>query len=683
MPFIMSTFQPTGVNQSFRRQPTRPPETPQQLSTYGTYRNNALPLQNIDKSCFQDRINGTDDSFLEFRTHAPPETPRIPIIPNAITPASNQTSRTTTQTSSSRPLDLTEPSMTNVTTPKTHQALLSRTPQALLRLLTTTNVGGAVDGRVDAGGMTMAQCDAVRHQAAQDMLMQTKSGKRNMFIFDHNTIGDGESRNENIDHSDLTGTRHFPIDTNTAMPGASRRPLIMGGTLSIRHSLQFQSNLLNEYDDNWQNNSMQRPLVPSLKTTTGCRELDDLLHLVPPLHQCPNDGSHDKLASDIGTDGVLDEPISLMGHVLQLSGPSASFKTLLALQIAVEFAMLPGTRETTSNNDELPAPQNHKRPSYQVMYLTSRAGHTTVGMAKRLKQIARQRGLMPEFGGDYTTINRSRIDEESDKHPIFSAITFYETSNCYQLLQQLARIEDRLWQEFQHQAANSSATVSSTRNLRLGMIVIDSIYQIAMVNDQQQQKTDMNVLLQVGHVLKRLARQYSVSVVVTNGVVRANQTLTNSKGTSNGETVSYKPALGEAWHHIAVDLHLGLEPVTSHSPTLSSLPSNTNNSQMMICVRLKQHVTKLVCDDNEGSHGQRKDYINQVDKQNRCLVHLMSTPYGLQDASIASNNDDDNAHVMGRAHHGSVDHTHFDNVRGIQAEFPPAKRSRSSFQETG
>ena len=670
----MSTFQPTGVTQSIGRQPTRP------QSTNGTYRNNTPSVQNNDKTCFRDRANVTDDSILEFRTHAPPETPRIPIHPNSITPASNQTSRTTTQMSSSRPIDLPEPSVTNVATPKTPQALLSRTPQALLRMLTTTN-GGAGDGRVDAGGMTMAQCDAVRHQAAQAMLMQTKSGKRNMFIFDHNNIGDGESRNENIDHFDMTDPLHSSIGTTTAMPRAIRRPLIMGGTLSISQSFQFQSNILNEYDGNWQNYSMQRPLAPSLKTTTGCRGLDYLLQLVPPQHQSPNDGSHDKLASDTGTGGVLDQPISLMGHVLQLSGPSASFKSLLALQIALEFAMLPGTKETTYNNDPLPPSQHPKRPSYQVMYLTSRAGHTTVGMAKRLKQLARQRGLMPEsdIGGDYNTINkRRRIDEESDKHPIFSAITFYETSNCYQLLQQLSRIEDRLWHEFQQQTTNSSATVSSTRKLRLGMIVIDSIYQIAMVNEQQQQQTDMNVLLQVGHVLKRLARQYLVSVVVTNGVVRAHQTSrTNSTGTSNGEIVSYKPALGEAWHHVAVDLHLGLEPVTSHSPTLSSLASTTNSSQMMICVRLKQHVTKLVCGDDD------KDYIIQDDKQNCRLVHLMSTPYGLQDASIASNNYDDSVHIMGQAHHSSVDHTHVDNADGIPAEFPPAKRSRPSFQQTG
>lgn len=100
------------------------------------------------------------------------------------------------------------------------------------------------------------------------------------------------------------------------------------------------------------------------------------------------------------------------------------------------------------------------------------------------------------------------------------------------------------------------------------MIVVDSMYQMAMVhaavggNQPQASSGDS-------------ARQYSIAVVVTNGVVvdrkpnhPTNNKFTLASGTSSAtkttpqssQTTTYKAALGEAWHHVAIGMPCSERP---------------------------------------------------------------------------------------------------------------------------
>ena len=639
------------------------------------------PPSNNDKNKNLDRHQGYHESYFEQevpvteRTIAPPSTPRGPVA-TMITPASNRTT-TSIPGRPSRSLELATSAMKKIVTTTTPQAILSRTPQALIRMLASTisHGLGQPDGMASSGGgVTMADCDIVRHKIAQDMIVQTKSGKRNKLISDHNSIGDCESRNENGTF-DSTCSYQGANDNGIPTFGPTRYPLISGGTISVRQSLKFQSNIRSDYEYISLDNCKRRPLAPSIATTTGCHELDDLLHLIPPSQQDQNDDMHRKKDELSGTEG-LDPQVSLMGNVLQLSGPSGSYKTMLALQIALEFALLRSEREATIFNDH----SHEHLPSYQVMYLTSRAGHSSIGMAKRFQQMVNRRGIVPPTSMADGN-RRSANTDGSDSHPIFSAISFYDISNSFQLLQQLARIEDRLWHEFQQHTEHSHSS-GSTGNLRLGMIVIDSIYQIAMVNDQQQQQTNMAVLLQVGHVLKRLVRQYSISIVVTNGVVRARPKSSSitEKGNGIDNTSSpaafYKPALGETWHHVAVDLHLGLEPADAHLATSLSMPptallprdNHSYHNSANVCVTLKQHVSKLVGDFSDDC-GQHENKVND-DRQHQ-RVYLRSTTYGLQGVSSISGNAGGD---LGQ--HGNHGHGH--SYQDIPGAPPPTKRSRPS-----
>jgi RecA/RadA recombinase len=545
----------------------------------------------------------------------------------------------------------------------TPQALLSRTPQALLQLLTSTTTTDSPSSLLATKKMTLSQCDELRHQVARAMILKTRVGQRNLWI--HNNTRNNNNRSD-MDDGDDNDYYNAPISART-----SQQPLILGGTTSVWQSLQAQT-----VGTASRNPVEHHQLWPY--TTTGCQELDDLLLLMP----C---GTRQETAVSTPTSSSTTprNRIVLLGHVLQISGPSASGKTVLALQLALELVLLrrgDHSRECHS----LRQPQL-STPPLQVVYLASLAGHSIVGLAQRLKLLVRER-----FRHNYY-LNRS-ADPNALVAACLDNIAFQPVMSGHQLLQDLAHIEDRLWQEQQLPRRQDQWQPSPPKSGRLGMIVVDSIYQMAMVNaaagsnppqapSGDSVSSSSMVLLQVGHVLKRLARQYSIAVVVTNGVVvdrkpnhPTNNNFTQTSDTSSAtkdatkssHTTTYKPALGEAWHHVAVDVHLSLEP---HLPQSNSLlqslqqqrqpphhpPSSVNGNTTVVRATLKDHVTIMVDDGDFGNdkdpngngHGTPphpcSDSPRASTSRHHHHIYLRLSTSGLQALAPAAHPCDDNA----------------------------------------
>jgi KaiC/GvpD/RAD55 family RecA-like ATPase len=201
-----------------------------------------------------------------------------------------------------------------------------------------------------------------------------------------------------------------------------------------------------------------------LSISTGCRALDALVSLPP-----------DYSNSNSNISAVEGFP---RGHVLCFSGPSGSGKTQLSLQLAVQASSL----------------FQQESSSCRVRYCYSTAGQSGRALAQRCAQL----------------IQNQLSSSSSLEKQVLKNIEFQPVRTTTRLVTVLASLEEKLLLN-----SNTSPTVYQ----HPFMLVVDSLSNLEVVQDEHQ-------VARIGRWLKRLARQYSIWVVLV---------VSGKNGTTNGD----------------------------------------------------------------------------------------------------------------------------------------------------
>jgi RecA/RadA recombinase len=228
--------------------------------------------------------------------------------------------------------------------------------------------------------------------------------------------------------------------------------------------------------------------------STGCVALDKMLSMPEEYYYATINGE-----GEVPPCGVP------FGHVTQFSGPPGSGKTQVVLQL-------------------IASSQSQSSQSLPVWYLCS--DPSLQCYAQRLGQL--------------TSNNKSVLDN----------VKFVSVTSAYHVLSTLADMEDGLMEE---QTNNDTDTDDNTdtSSAAAGLLIIDSVSGCLSAHDSTP-------LQRVALTLGRLARQYNLAVVLTNGSTSTTHTSTsnNNSNSSNNNMNTKKPALGKVWMSSAVDIHV-------------------------------------------------------------------------------------------------------------------------------
>jgi KaiC/GvpD/RAD55 family RecA-like ATPase len=349
---------------------------------------------------------------------------------------------------------------------ETPQALLSRNPTQLRLLDRETGTSKPI---------STLQVRKLRDEVAHALISQSRSGKRvkrlRQVVHEH-FVDEGEGE----------GTENVGDKSREPEPS-----LAIEGFASVLDLVRYEA-LQHSKDAN----------MPH-QLSTGCQVLDTMLALPPEYTAVSTQMSLDD-ASIPTTLPVAGIPF---GYVTQLSGPPASGKTQVALQIAARQALTAST-----------------------WYLCSSA--SAASYAKRLDQLVQGNPGGSSLGVLDRTLFRTVTDE-------------------YKLLSALADLEAVLLNQEDSTTADPSSTETGISTHlpcqeRPSLLIIDSVSGcLSPEND--------DVMTKVALTLKRLARQNGLAVVVTNGTVIDR---------SDSSARSNKAALGRAWKS-AADIHVWLE----------------------------------------------------------------------------------------------------------------------------
>ncbi|GKY94004.1 hypothetical protein MPSEU_000367200 [Mayamaea pseudoterrestris] len=270
--------------------------------------------------------------------------------------------------------------------------------------------------------------------------------------------------------------------------------------------------------------------------STNCPALDQLLSS-PFEHQ----------SDQLGNTPLLNEKSTFglgvpFGYVTQFCGKPACGKTQLCLQLAANAL----TQTTT--------------------YYLSSLGAVSC-LANRLSTLARSRG-------------------KSDKSLRYIAAlqsTHFVTlsaSNAYSVLRVLHQIESTFMSSQETQKRSSDGDVALPV-----LIILDSASGCLS-------GAGTNLLATVGITLKRMARQHSMAIVLTNGTTQERIPQLNvSAGRGAPMAIPFlrdwKPALGQAWIRVA-DIHIRLE--RQHNPHTPQPRGPITNEATLIEATMERHV---------------------------------------------------------------------------------------------
>ncbi|CAJ1942264.1 unnamed protein product [Cylindrotheca closterium] len=359
-----------------------------------------------------------------------------------------------------RLLEPPNPGGVSISTP---QALLSRTPQALADqiLLTKSSKDGSKASNNIGDQATMKQIDTLRSQVAHVMMAQTRMGKyrlQQQQLYDDSTV----------QYDTKNGTEHY----------YATRPLVLGATVSAMQA--------------WQQEQERKGPITNL--STGCRALDELLSL-PAEYSNPHpyalqQEQNGQPQQHPHHSAMLGFP---RGHLLSFSGHSGSGKSQWCLQLAAQALRQPWIQQF---------------PTARVRYCYSGAGHDGNALAQRLSQLLQH-----------------QVSPMSPSSPFSSGalekVEYQPIRTTTQLVAILQALEDELLEASSYgtRSTTTAGTTFPTHNANQGggmilhhqppfVLVVDSLSNLEVQGDPSQ----MSRLLRT---LKRLARQYSLWVVVT------------------------------------------------------------------------------------------------------------------------------------------------------------------------
>lgn len=338
------------------------------------------------------------------------------------------------------------PDGVSITTP---QALLSRTPQALVDQLLNQK-GTNSNGKISNDEM-LKQIDILRSQVAHSMMAQTMMGKyrlRQQQLYDDTMVLQQQYDRENI--TAATTEQYY-----------ANRPLILGATVNAMQA--------------WKQEQERKGPVTSL--STGCRAMDELLSL-------PSEYSNSQYVQQPNDQSQVHphhpgEMIGLpRGHMLCYSGHSGSGKSQWCLQIAAQ-----ALRQYWKSSS---------RPV--VRYCYSSAGHNGQAMAHRLSQLLQYQvsPMMPSSSSSLL----SRALEKIEFQPMLTTT---------QLIATLKALEEEL---LEVSCYGSTGTSQSQQVMPPLVLIVDSLSNLDVQGNPSQ-------VSRLYRNLKRLARQYSLWVVVT------------------------------------------------------------------------------------------------------------------------------------------------------------------------
>jgi KaiC/GvpD/RAD55 family RecA-like ATPase len=353
---------------------------------------------------------------------------------------------------------------------ETPQALLSRNPTQLRLLDRESGTSKPISS---------LQVRKLRDEVAHALISQSRSGKRvkrlRQVVQEHFVDGDGDEGTENVGDKG-----HVPEPS-----------LAIEGFASVLDLVRFEA--------------LQHSKAANTphQLSTGCRELDTMLAL-PPEYTAVSTQIFMDDASIPTTIPLAGIPF---GYVTQLSGPPASGKTQVALQIAARQALTAST-----------------------WYLCSSA--SAASYAKRLDQLVQGN----PGGSSPGVLDRTLFRTVTDEYKVLSALADLEAV----LLNQ----EDSTTADPTHEETGSIIHLPCQE--RPSLLIIDSVSGcLSPEND--------DVMTKVALTLKRLARQNGLAIVVTNGTVIDR---------SDSSARSNKAALGRAWKS-AADIHVWLEALVA------------------------------------------------------------------------------------------------------------------------
>lgn len=347
----------------------------------------------------------------------------------------------------------------------------------------------------------LEQMEGLRNQVAQKMIELTRTGKLFHAKSQHKDVDDHDDDDDDGgDDRNISSSR-----ANQALiPGATFSPL-----------------------ETWQRISCQtldsNAVGADRIIRTGCEALDRLLTF-------PNE------ALDLSSlePQALPRRLGLPpGYVLQITSSSGSSssssytkgKTQLALQIAawtikdsLLASKIPQQLQNQRQNDTALAAAGFNRRLVKVRYCYNAGGHTGTSLAKRFLELL---GV-----AENQRRRKSKSFRDIPPTPGGDQIEFQSISQLSQLSATLARIEDD-WVQTLTQKGKYAYDDSEPSTIidPPSVLVIDGLYSIPPEQDEAQ-------FFKIERWLKRIARQYSISVIVVGGGSSSNNN--NIGGTSDG-----------------------------------------------------------------------------------------------------------------------------------------------------
>ena len=407
------------------------------------------------------------------------------------------------------------------------RSLLTRDPNDLADLFSR---GDMIMRNEQQRADILAQMEGIRCQVAHAMIAKTRNGKR---VLCH-TQQQQQQRNQQQqqDHQTLL------------------TPLAQGGSMSVLHAWKLQQEILSK--------NHQNPQIYS----TGCRALDHLIAFPAEYFFSPDDSNGSTtIPHDISIDINSGETKGLpRGYVLKISGTTG--KTQLALQLVAQVVTTQSSQ--SPRNDEI------------IRYCYSTAGHSGHSLAQRLFQLIE---------------NSNNNREQRIRKDVAKKIEFQPIATVSQLISTIAKLEEEWLQ--QHTSASVSASASSRscfdrdeeeehqhqrprqrqRQQQRGgarerspvaMLVLDDLSLMLVERD------DADRIRSLERWFKRLARHYSVLIViVTTGVGGSSVNMNNNNN-----------------NNMAPDIHLQLQKLTSTTSSVQLLRHPAKSVTEKDCITL-------------------------------------------------------------------------------------------------
>ncbi|XP_074635022.1 DNA repair protein RAD51 homolog 4-like [Acropora palmata] len=172
---------------------------------------------------------------------------------------------------------------------------------------------------------------------------------------------------------------------------------------------------------------------------------------------------------------------------------------------------------------------------------------------------------------------KASLDDE-EIHKILSRISVIQAFDIFSMLEALESVRQRLVSE-----------IEDEKTLQLRLVIVDCLAAVVSPVLGGQQIHGHSLMVNLSRILKSLAVEHSLAVVITNNVVA---------DSSWSSPFSTKPALGPTWGHVP-STRVFIQTQTEGSET-NRIATITKSS------RQKLHLSRAFCIDHGGVRSQAK-----------------------------------------------------------------------------